>query len=155
MKIFSLLGCLLFMYFSACSKHETGCMPVKPETEEPQIAAYAAKDSIHAAKHSSGIYYEIINPGSGETPTRNSAITVKYTGKLLNETIFDQGSNESKEPWALNSLIEGWQIGIPLIKKGGRIKLIIPSAYAYGCNGSNPIPPNSVLFFDISLIDVK
>lgn len=140
---------------TGCSKHEMGCTSVEPQAEEPQILAYIAKDSIHAIKHSSGIYYEIINPGSGATATLNSSIKISYIGKLLNGNIFDQGSNENKEPWKLNSLIEGWQIGIPLIKKGGRIKLIIPSAYAYGCNGSEGIPSNSVLFFDVNLLDVQ
>ena len=51
--------------------------------------------------------------------------------------------------------IEGWKIGIPLIKKGGKLKLIIPSALAYGCNDISGIPGNSILFFDIDLIDVQ
>ncbi len=161
MKNCLLFASLLIVSCSGCSKHEMGCTSVKPEAEEPKILAYAAKDSINATKHSSGIYYQIVNPGNGNTPTRNSTIKVAYVGKLLNETIFNQGSNENKEPWALSSFIEGWQIGIPLIKKGGRIKLIIPSAYAYGCNptkddnGNVLIPGNSVLFFDINLIDVQ
>lgn len=150
-----LLVSFFIVFLSGCSKHETGCTPIEPKAEEPQIIAYAAKDTIHAVKHSSGIYYEIINPGSGASANVNSKIKISYTGKLLNETIFDQGSNENKDPWDLNSLIEGWQIGIPLIKKGGRIKLIIPSSYAYGCNGTDGIPSNSVLFFDVSLIDFK
>ena len=128
-------------------------MPVKPEAEEPQIIAYATRDSIHANKHSSGIYYEIIDPGSGLTPTPNSNLSVTYTGKLLNGTKFDEQTNPVD--FNLSNVIEGWQLGLPLIKKGGRIKLIIPSAYAYGCNGKGSIPPNSALFFDVNLIDVK
>ena len=56
--------------------------------------------------------------------------------------------------WTLGSLIPGWQIGLPLIQKGGEIKLIVPSSLAYGC-GSGPLPPNSVLYFDIHLVDVQ
>lgn len=154
MKNFLFAACLLLVACSGCSKQETGCTPVKPQDEKPQILAYAAKDSLNVTEHSSGIYYQIINPGSGITANLNSSIKISYIGKLLNGNIFDQGSNEN-DPWKLNNLIEGWQIGIPLIKKGGRIKLIIPSAYAYGCNGSGSIPANSVLFFDVNLIDVK
>jgi FKBP-type peptidyl-prolyl cis-trans isomerase FkpA len=153
MKKFLLFACLSILLFPACSKKETGCNPVDPKTEEAQILAYAAKDSIHATKHSSGIYYEIINPGSGVAPTQNSNVSVTYTGKLLNETTFDQQLNPVS--FNLNQVIEGWQIGIPLIKKGGRIKLIIPSAYGYGCNATGPIPGNSVLYFDVSLLDVQ
>lgn len=155
-------NCLLVSFFivflSGCSKHETGCTPIEPKAEEPQIIAYAAKDTIHAVKHSSGIYYEIINPGSGATPTIESTVTVSYSGKFLNGYTFDQSAGYTHK---LNDLIEGWQIGIPLIKKGGRIKLIIPSALGYGCNprtddnGNVLIPGNSVLYFDVTLIDVK
>lgn len=153
MKNLLLFTCLSILLFSACSKKETGCTPVDPHAEEAQILAYTAKDSIHAIKHSSGIYYEIINPGSGAAPTQNSNVSVTYIGKLLNETTFDQQTNPVS--FNLNQVIEGWQIGIPLIKKGGRIKLIIPSAYGYGCNATGPIPGNSVLYFDVSLLDVQ
>ncbi len=153
MKNLLLFASLLILLSTGCSKRETGCTPVEPQTEEPQILAYAAKDTIHVIKHSSGIYYEIINPGTGVTATRNSNVFVTYTGKLLNDTKFDERT--SPIHFYLSDVIEGWQIGIPLIKKGGRVKLIIPSAYAYGCNGKGTIPPNTVLFFDVSLVDVQ
>jgi len=51
-------------------------------------------------------------------------------------------------------LIAGWQIGLPLIHKGGEIKLIVPSSLAYGC-GNGPLPANSILYFDIHLVDVQ
>lgn len=153
MKSFLLLASLLFIGFVGCMKHDQGCASIKPQDEEPQILAYASANGITATKHSSGLYYQIIEGGTGAWATVNSQVTVSYTGKLLNGNTFDQNSSYSA---ALNKLIEGWQIGIPLIKKGGRIKLIIPSSLAYGCNGSGAsIPANSVLYFDVSLIDVK
>jgi FKBP-type peptidyl-prolyl cis-trans isomerase FkpA len=146
------------MVFIGCTKKETWCTPVSPQAEEAQIIAYASANSISVVKNSSGIFYEIIDPGTGATPTRNSTVTTTYTGKLLNGTIFDSGTAESP----LSGVIEGWQIGIPLIKKGGRIKLIIPSALAYGCNPVRKqnteivvIPANSVLYFDIVLDNVR
>ncbi len=153
MKSFLLLASLLFIGFAGCMKNDQGCASIKPQDEEPQILAYASANGITATKHSSGLYYQIIEGGTGAWATVNSQVTVSYTGKLLNGNTFDQNSSYST---ALNKLIEGWQIGIPLIKKGGRIKLIIPSSLAYGCNGSGAsIPANSVLYFDVSLIDVK
>jgi FKBP-type peptidyl-prolyl cis-trans isomerase FkpA len=148
---------IILTCISGCAKKQEGCMPVSPATEESQITAYAATKGITAQKHSSGIYYQIIEPGTGTTqPTLNSIVYITYTGELLNGTQFDQGTDASATGWKLGTLIEGWGIGLPLIRKGGRIKLIIPSSLAYGCNGSGEkIPPNSVLFFDISLIDVR
>ena len=128
-------------------------MTVEPAAEEPQILAYSKADSLQVTRHSSGIYYQIISPGNGAAPSQNSDVSATYIGQLLNGTTFDQSTTPAS--FSLAKVIEGWQIGIPLIKKGGRIKLIIPSAYAYGCNGNTGIPPNSVLFFDVSLIDVK
>lgn len=153
MKNFLLVTCLLIMSCTGCSKQEKGCMTVEPAAEEPQILAYAKADSLQVTKHSSGIYYQIINPGSGGAPSQNSNVSATYIGQLLNGTTFDKQTTPTS--FNLGEVIEGWQIGIPLIKKGGRIKLIIPSAYAYGCNGNTGIPPNAVLYFDVSLIDVK
>ena len=132
-------------------------MPVSPATEEPQIITYAATKGMVAQKHSSGIYYQIMDPGTGTAPvTLNSKVYITYKGQLLNGSEFDQQLDASKTGWKLGGLIEGWGIGLPLIKKGGRIKLIIPSTLAYGCNGKGEnIPPNSILYFDISLVDVQ
>lgn len=157
MKKLYLFLCVLAVFFTGCEKKEIGCTPVSPQAEESQITAYAKANDIKAVKHSSGIFYEILDAGAGTTtPALNSRVFITYTGKLLDGTQFDQGTDPSKTGWPLGSLIEGWQIGLPLITKGGRIKLIIPSSLAYGCIGSGAaIPPNSVLYFDINLADVK
>lgn len=100
------------------------------------------------------MYYQIMSPGSGPTPTATSKVYVTYTGKRMDNVIFDQSA--SPVAFNLGGLIEGWQIGLSLIKKGGQIRLIVPSAMAYGCTGNQPvIAPNSVLYFDINLIDVQ
>lgn len=138
--------------FTGCIKKDQGCTPVRPQDEETQIMAYAATNGMNATKNPNGIYYEVITPGVGATPTLASTITVSYTGKLLNGTVFEQSMGYTK---ALNSVIEGWQIGMPLIRKGGRIKLIIPSSYGYGCIEKGNIPANSVLYYDIYLSDVQ
>lgn len=152
-----LLVLVFFFTVSGCSKKQEGCMTVPPLAEEAKIIAYASAKGLTVQKHNSGIYYQIIEPGNGTTSlTLNSKVYITYIGQLLDGTQFDQEGDSSKTGWKLGSLIEGWGIGLPLIKKGGRIKLIIPSSLAYGCNGSGEkIPPNSVLFFDISLVDVQ
>lgn len=130
------------------------CSNKSPASEAGQIQSYAATNGISAIAHSSGIYYQIINPGSGITPSLTSTVYVRYTGKLLDGTIFD---TQIGAPLALKmgTLIQGWQIGLPLIQKGGSIKLIIPSSLAYGCQGSGPIPGNSIVYFEIDLVDVQ
>lgn len=144
-----------FFTVSSCLKSPTSCQPLKPSSEESQIVAYATANNINATKDSSGLYYQIIDSGTGVKPTLTSTVFISYTGKFLNGTVFDQQSDPSKTGWTLSRLIQGWQIGLPLIRKGGHIKLIIPSALAYGCVGQGSIPPNEILFFDINLTDVQ
>lgn len=144
---------LLLFTSSGCLK-DNSCNPKSVESEEAAIQAYAAANSINAIRHSSGLYYEIVNPGSGPTPTVNSVVSARYVGKLTDGTIFDsQTANPVSFP--LGNTIPGWQLGIPLVQKGGTIKLIIPSALAYGCTGQGPIPPNSILFFEVNVVDVQ
>jgi FKBP-type peptidyl-prolyl cis-trans isomerase FkpA len=153
MKQLLLLAGILFAFCSGCSNPDKGCMPVQPKDEEQTILNYAASHGITPTKHSSGLYYQVINPGTGAVPNMSSRISVTYTGKLLNDAQFDQAT--SAVTFTLSGVIEGWRIGIPLISKGGKIKLIIPSALAYSCVQNGPIPSNSVLYFDIDLLDVQ
>lgn len=140
---------------SGCVKKDTGCTPQDPSVEKPAMIAFCSSYGITYTEHSSGMLYQITNPGTGVTPTTSSKIFIYYTGKLLNGNTFDSQSNPSATGWVLNSLIDGWKVGIPLIKKGGSIKLVIPSYLAYSCNGQGSIPGNSPLYFDITLVDVQ
>lgn len=130
-------------------------MSVKPESEEPSIIAYAAANGINATKHSSGLYYEIINQGSGVTPNPNSRVWITYVGRHLNGSVFYQATVPTTFNDQLKGLIKGWEIGLQLIQKGGIIKLIVPSSLAYGCAGNDIIAPNEVLYYEVHLIDVQ
>jgi FKBP-type peptidyl-prolyl cis-trans isomerase FkpA len=157
-KYFLLLG-LLVVTLTSCLKlsnqETTQPTPVDPviqaKADSLAITAYlAANPSITAKRDSaSGLYYQIITPGTGTNPTANSVITVAYTGKLLNGTQFDSQASYTQ---ALSGLIPGWIIGIPFIKTGGRILLIVPSALGYGNQLIGQIPANSVLVFTVDLI---
>ena len=148
-----LLGLFLIVgAFSSCKKDLS---PEKQASKDDGlIVDFIAKNSILATKHSSGIYYQVITPGSGNTVSVNNTVYVTYEGKLLNGSVFDKSTSTINFP--LSNVIAGWQIGIPLIKKGGRIRLIIPSGLAYGSKSPGAgIPANSVLDFTVDLIDVK
>ena len=73
---------------------------------------------------------------------------------LLDGTVFDSHPTTPISS-LLSDMIQGFQIGLPLIQKGGTIKLIIPSSLAYGCNGIGAVPGNSILYFDVELTDVQ
>lgn len=101
----------------------------------------------------SGMYYVITTPGSALKPNYYSTVTVNYTGRLDNDTIFDTTVGRSPAILALAQTVVGWQLGVPLIGRGGKIKLLIPSALGYSYMAKGSIPPNSVLIFDIELKD--
>lgn len=162
-KIFGVLFLAGFA-LSGCLKKETGCpysptSIVAPASEEQAIKDYLAANNITTAvKHSSNLYYEIIDAGTGATPELCSQIQINYVGKLTNGNTFDQSNNAV---FVLGSLIEGWKKGIPLIKSGGRIKLYIPPSLGYGNQDIKDrdnnviIPRNSILVFDVTLTAVQ
>lgn len=147
----------LAVLLGSCIKDNKTCNGVMPSQEETQITAFAAANGITATKHSSGMYYQIVNQGSGVTPGLYSKVFITYTGSFVKTgTVFDSQTNPGQTGWTLKDLIEGWQIGLPLIQKGGHIRLIIPSSLGYGCAGQLPtIGSNEVLYFDITLVDVQ
>jgi len=147
MKKFLLLLAVFVTVFSSCSKDSFD--PAKQAAkDDAAIQAYISSNKITATKDPSGVYYSVITEGTGAYPNVNSLITVNYTGKLLNGTVFDSGSIQNT---ALTTLVKGWQYGIPHINTGGRILLLIPSALGYGNATQGSIPANSVLIFTVDL----
>jgi len=125
--------------------------------EDFTIRKYLETNSLTGfTKTSTGLYYKIGQPGTGSPITTDSTIVANYTGKLLNGTLFDRAVAGSEATFSLNSLVKGWRQGVPLIKQGGSIRLIVPSTLGYGLDGSSPsIPAFSALDFDITVTDVK
>jgi FKBP-type peptidyl-prolyl cis-trans isomerase FkpA len=123
-----------------------------PAAEINQVEAYlAAKGITNAVKHPTGLFYIIENEGTGNRPTLCTNIAITYKGQLTDGTVFDQATNPVLFP--LGQLITGWQIGIPLVKSGGKIRLFIPPSLGYGSSPIPGIPANSVLIFDVTLIE--
>jgi FKBP-type peptidyl-prolyl cis-trans isomerase FkpA len=149
-------------------KDDAGCpyrnVDVKaPAAEQDSVKAYLDSNGIQdAVHHSSGFYYKILNAGAGsDSMTLCSQLQVTYTGKLTNDTIFDQ-QDHLELALPLGGMIEGWKKGLPLIKRGGRIQLFIPPSLGYGNNdirdnqtGEVVIPAKSMLVFDVTLDDYR
>jgi FKBP-type peptidyl-prolyl cis-trans isomerase FkpA len=105
---------------------------------------------------SSGIHYVIKDSGNlGEHPSSNASVEVLYKGYFLDGRVFDQTSGNKTATFGLNQVIQGWQEAIPLLTRDGKGTFIMPSVLCYGSRGSGSIPPNSVLVFDIELIDFQ
>ena len=145
--------------FSACSKSDnndpqsTACN-VKAQyvndssvTQRAQMIAFCNNNGITYTLHPSGISYQIITPGDTAKPNLCTSLTMTYTGKLMTGIQFDKGTIT----YPLKDLIVGWQIAVPLIGKGGKIKMVIPSSLGYGASGNSGIPPNAPLYFEMSI----
>lgn len=105
----------------------------------------------------SGLQYEVLEQGNGPKPEAGDRVTVHYTGKLIDGTVFDS-SEERGEPatFGVNQVIPGWVEALQLMNEGSRWRLFIPSALAYGPNGAGGvIGPNQTLIFDVQLIKVE
>jgi len=160
-RIFLLLLTGAFFITSCSKSNDTprGCTftestVVAPGSEVATLQVWINANRPAAIQHASGLFYEIITPGTGTiTPGVCSTITVKYTGTTLNGVKFDE--NLVGAQFVLGSLILGWQKGVPLIKKGGLIYLYIPPTLGYGTAGSGSIPPDTYIKFSIELVDVK
>ncbi|MFA4851633.1 MAG: FKBP-type peptidyl-prolyl cis-trans isomerase [Bacteroidales bacterium] len=129
------------------------------KAKEPEdIKTYIKDNKIYTKPTVSGLYYIETKRGTGAKAENGKTVTISYTGKLLDGSVFD--SSEGKTPIAFvlgsKQVIPGWEEGISLMRVGGKAKLLIPSVLAYGQNGAGQvIMPYSPLVFDVELIDVK
>lgn len=104
-----------------------------------------------------GLQYEIVKEGDGPTPNRGDRVTVHYTGKLIDGTVFDS-SVERGEPatFGVTQVIPGWVEALQMMKTGSQWRLYIPSKLAYGPNGAGGvIGPNATIIFDVELIKIE
>lgn len=108
----------------------------------------------------SGLKYYDAKIGTGPNPKIGQTVSVQYSGTLLDGTKFDSsydhGGTPIDFPIGVGRVIAGWDEGVPTMKVGGKRRLVVPGALAYGANPPTPtIPPNATLVFDIELVAVK
>ncbi len=119
--------------------------------EEVLIRNYSNQQKLSPTRHSSGLYYAVLKAGTGNNIPAVGSVTVNYVGKLLNGETFDSGTNVTFSIGG-TQLIQGWNIGIPLMKPKEKGILLIPSALAYGATGSGgKIAPFKPLAFEIEI----
>jgi len=139
---------------------------LQTEKDEKVIKEYVDKNKLKTTKTAEGVYVAVSQEGAGDQPKAGDTVSVHYTGKLLNGKVFDSSQDSTlrpgmplepiKFPIGQGMVIKGWDAGIGALKKGSKATLVIPSSLAYGLQGSPPaIPGNSVLVFDVELVDIK
>jgi peptidylprolyl isomerase len=128
--------------------------PAPSFTAAPTLPPITGEETTTA----SGLKYVTITEGTGASPASGDSVIVHYTGWLQSDgSQFDSsvGGDPFQTTVGVGSVIAGWDEGLPLMKEGGKTRLIIPPDLGYGETGSGDrIPPNSTLVFDIELLDV-
>ena len=134
---------------------------LQQKAEEAAKAAGTAflkenKQNPNVKETSTGLQYVVEKEGTGAQPTAEDEVTVHYTGRLLDGTVFDSSVNRGEPAtFPLNRVIPGWTEGVQRMKEGAKYTFFIPSDLAYGPQGiPGAIPPHSTLIFDVELIKV-
>lgn len=153
MKKILFLITFLVMLFAACND-DTESLSYEEQlaVDIQKIEDYLEANNLTAESLESGLHYIIEEQGTGDYPTEDSTIKVTYAGLFLNEDTFDAGDSIEM---VLGNTILGWRKGLPKFREGAKGHLFIPSSMGYGVYGDGAIPGNTVLHFDLHLIDVS
>ena len=129
---------------------------VAAEIEKGAKVLEENKKNPEVKETASGLQYMVLQEGKGEHPTATSKVTVHYTGKLLDGTVFDS-SVDRGEPitFGLNQVIPGWTEGLQLMDEGSKYILYIPYNLGYGDQQAGSIPPGSTLVFEVELLEIN
>ena len=143
------------MVFQSCAEK---LMLQKAQENKKEAADFLKENATRSGvtTTASGLQYEVIEEGTGETPKATDRVKVDYHGTLLDGTVFDS-SIERGNPaqFGVNQVIKGWQEGLQLMKEGAKYKFYIPSDLAYGDQGAgDKIAPGSMLIFEVTLIEI-
>lgn len=124
------------------------------ERDENLIKAFVQRNNLNATRHGSGVYYIIEKPGNGQEINAGSTLYPFYTGRLLDGKEFES-SKDTTTTRAFKSSIQAWQRVLPMIKEGGKIRMIIPSGLGYGGAGYNGVKMNAIVDYDLEVWKVK
>lgn len=147
------------VYFTALEKKQQEAAAAASKVNEEAGKKYLEENGkrVEVKTTASGLQYEVLIEGKGPRPTAADEVTVHYTGRLIDGTVFDS-SVERGEPatFGVTQVIPGWVEALQMMNEGSKWRLFIPSNLAYGPNGAGGvIGPNATLIFEVELIKVN
>ena len=124
------------------------------EAGQKFLSENAKRNGVITTK--TGLQYEVLVEGTGDSPKENDKVTVHYHGTLIDGTVFDSSVDRGKPAtFPVNGVIPGWVEALQLMNQGAKYKLFIPSELAYGERGAGgSIGPNATLIFEVELISI-
>ena len=145
----------------ALQQRVTVAMQAKTEMQaQESMAANTAYLEANKTKEGvveleSGLQYKVLTAGTGDTPKSSDSVKVHYKGTLVDGTQFDSSYDRgTPAEFGVTQVIRGWTEALQLMKEGGKWQLTIPAELAYGSADRPGIPANSVLLFDVELLEV-
>ncbi|MFB6341730.1 FKBP-type peptidyl-prolyl cis-trans isomerase [Saccharicrinis sp. FJH62] len=149
MKLNYLLIVLATILFASCDKDHS-------RMDDKEIQDYLDSHNITGAqKDDSGIYYVMHKEGAGNHPYYYTTVIIKYKGYLTDGEVFDETEDDATLESRVDRFVDGFQIGLKLMRPGGRATFYIPSHLAYGSDATGTIPKWAILIFDVELIGYK
>lgn len=148
----------LLLILGACSKKNSSDELRMDGVTENAIQQYLHEHNETATRDVSGLYYRVEDPGDSTHFVKATSIpTVIYTNYLVTGEVVGTSLGPTDfDHRMLKNHIPGWQIGLQKISEGGKIRLYIPAALAYGSVGVNGIiPPNAILISDLELVSIR
>ena len=139
---------------AGCNDSTSSSVPPVIPLEQQTWASSLGINLAAMTKLPSGVYIQDITVGTGATAAANSTVTVFYTLWTPNGVQVQSNVGGTSFTSALGGLIDGWKVGIPGMKVGGKRRLVIPSELGYGAAAQPGIPANSNLVFDVTLSGV-
>lgn len=145
---------------------------VQIEKDNKIIEAYLAEKGLEAEVSDDGVYQVVREAGNGPKPVNGQRVAVNYTVRLTDGSLIDTSNEEVARaegtfdqrrvpyrPYEFlvgnDNVVQGWHLGIPLVNEGGKSTLLLPSWMAYGPQGRPGIAPNTVLVFDVEVVEIK
>jgi len=139
------------LLFLSCETYS----PKDLENFDKEIQHYLDSVNVSMEKTEDGMYYTIIDEGEGEDyVSYKDEVTFYYTGYLLNGNSFQSIQEDDPITHPVQNLIVGWQDALMMLKKGGRMEIIIPPQLGYGDRTTELIPKNSILRYRIGVVDI-
>jgi peptidylprolyl isomerase len=151
--ILFVVACIAYYFYNNATNQKAAAL--NQEKGSAFLAENAKKDGVKTT--ASGLQYEVLQSGSGEThPTASSTVRVHYHGTLIDGTVFDSSVERGETiSFPLNRVIPGWTEGVQLMKKGDKFRFFIPSNLGYGNRSAGKIPAGSTLIFDVELFEIQ
>jgi FKBP-type peptidyl-prolyl cis-trans isomerase len=145
------IGALAFI-LGACS----GYSNTELAAFDDEIQALLIANNLTMDRLENGLYIDVIHSGNGEELIKiTDEVTFYYTGYLSDGSVFQSIPKDEPLTFPVRSLIAGWQDALSFVSEGGKLKVIIPPQLGYGSKNTELVPPNSVLMYDMTVVEVR